>query len=91
MKFSWSPATTTDPLNLILTAEDSSFDPTTLQHWKDEGFQVTYLPFTSSRKEYVRKVQNMAEELRVGVGGKWVIVCRSEFLCDCPGGEVYAR
>ncbi len=33
----------------------------------------------------------MAEELRVGVGGKWVIVCRSEFLCDCPGGEVYAR
>lgn len=71
MKFSWSQV----PPRLVLTAEDSTFDPTTTQNWKDEGYQVSYLPFTSSRKEYVKALQHLADPL--DLGEKYAIVGRS--------------
>ncbi len=71
MKFSWSQP----PPRLVLTAEDSAFDPVTIQNWKDEGYEVSYLPFTSSRKEYVKALHRLADPLELGE--KYAIVGRS--------------
>lgn len=65
MKFSWSQSNISRP-RLVLAAEDESFDATTLQNWKDEGFLVTYLPFTGSRKQYERDVHHLPEPLELG-------------------------
>ncbi len=51
---------------LVLTAEDESFDTITIQNWKDEGFQVTYLPFTGSRKQYERALHCLPDPLELG-------------------------
>lgn len=65
MKFSWSPSSMRAP-KLVVTAEDSDFDPVTLQNWKTEGFDVSYLAFDKSRKEYVRALQHLADPLDLG-------------------------
>ena len=54
------------PPRLVLTAEDDSFDQTTIQNWKDEGFQVTYLPFTGSRKQYEQDLHCLPDPLELG-------------------------
>lgn len=65
MKFSWSESNMSAP-RLVLTAEDESFDAITIQNWKDEGFEVTYLPFAGSRKQYERDVQSLPDPLELG-------------------------
>ncbi|KAL6714431.1 hypothetical protein ACLMJK_007855 [Lecanora helva] len=55
---------------LVVTAEaeDGAFDQLTLDHWKEEGFDVTYLPFSGkSSKETLKKaMQDVANELEDG-------------------------
>ena len=62
MKFNW----TTGPPHLVLTAESTDFDPVTIQNWKDEGYSVSYLPFDGSKKEYIHKLQHLADPLQLG-------------------------
>ncbi|KAL8937465.1 MAG: hypothetical protein Q9216_004410 [Gyalolechia sp. 2 TL-2023] len=64
MKFSWNDASQTP--RVVVTAEDPEFDNTTLQDWEAEGFEVSYLPFTTSRKAYVQQFQDLAETLELG-------------------------
>lgn len=63
---------------LVLTAEDDeSFDPATVRNWRDEGFQVSYLPFTGggkSRKGYERELQHLPDALELELGEKYAIV-----------------
>jgi hypothetical protein len=54
------------PPRLIVTSEDKEFDETTLQHWRDEGFDVTYLPMDEGGKPYVQALKSVPDEL-----GKW--------------------
>ncbi|KAA6413014.1 MAG: hypothetical protein FRX48_02757 [Lasallia pustulata] len=72
MKFNW----TTGPLRLVLTAESADFDSVTIQNWKDEGYSVSYLPFVDSRKEYIHKLQHLADPLELGQ--KYAIVAYGE-------------
>ena len=65
MKFSWNSSSMSHP-RVVLTAEDESFDQTTTQQWQDEGFQVTYLPFTGTRKQYERELQHLPDPLELG-------------------------
>lgn len=51
---------------LVLTAEDPSFDSVTIQNWKDEGYDVTYLPFTGSHPDFERNLQHLADPLEMG-------------------------
>lgn len=51
---------------LVLTAEDPSFDSVTIQNWKDEGYDVTYLPFTGSRPDFERNLQHLTDPLETG-------------------------
>ena len=66
MKFSWSDDTTPAPLKLVITSQDNQFDPVTLHNWQAEGFSVTYLPFTGTRREYERQLHHLADPLELG-------------------------
>ena len=65
MRFSWNKDDTTSP-RVVLTAEDEDFDPITIRTWKEEGFQVSYLPFKGSRKEYMREIDHLPDPLELG-------------------------
>ncbi|CAF9906939.1 MAG: hypothetical protein HETSPECPRED_006998 [Heterodermia speciosa] len=61
---------------VVLTAEDDAFDPVTIQSWKDEGFQVAYLPFRGRRKEYIEEINSLPDPLELGE--KYAIVAYGE-------------
>ena len=65
MKFSWNKDQMTFPL-VVLTAKDDDFDPATITQWKEEGFQVSYLPLRGSRKEYIREIDHLPDPLEIG-------------------------
>ena len=65
MRFSWSDSSVTQP-KVVITADDDDFDEVTIQNWRAEGFEVSYLPFTSSREEYVHSLQHLADPLELG-------------------------
>ncbi|KAI4117354.1 MAG: hypothetical protein LQ345_002392 [Seirophora villosa] len=75
MKFSWNTTSSQKP-RVVLTAEDADFDATTLQRWRDEGFDVSYLPFTAARKAYVQQLHHLADPLELGE--KYAIVAFGE-------------
>ncbi|KIW05527.1 hypothetical protein, variant [Verruconis gallopava] len=54
------------PPRLWITSEDEEFDETTIQHWKDEGFDVTYLPMNGGGKPYVQELKRLADDLELG-------------------------
>lgn len=64
MKFSWNNAS--QQPRVVVTAEDPDFDAVTLQHWRDEGFEVSYLAFTATRKAYVQELHHLADPLELG-------------------------
>lgn len=43
-----------NPLRLYITAKTDDFDVLTLKEWRDEGFNVGYLPLNQGGKEYGR-------------------------------------
>lgn len=57
---------------LYITAESDEFDGMTLQAWREEGFDVQYLPFGDGGKQYVKTLHSLKEGL--GVGGMFAIV-----------------
>ena len=74
MKFSWNRNEMTSPF-VVLTAENEAFDLATITQWKEEGFQVSYLPFRGSRKDYVREIDQLSDPLELGE--KYAVVGRS--------------
>lgn len=88
MKFSWDQKSVSTP-RLVLTSDDPSSDQITTQHWKDEGFQVTYLPFTGSRKQYERDIHRLPEPLELGE--KYAIVGWFLRLCPRPSNDTEAN
>lgn len=79
MKFSWN--NTSQQPRVVVTAEDPDFDATTLQHWRDEGFEVSYLPFTDTRKTYVHQLHHLADPLELGE--KYAIVGQANQCTRC--------
>ena len=68
MHFSWDNILP----RLVVTSDTPDFDPNTIDHWKDEGFQVTYLPYDGDHKDYNKKLQHLADPLELG--DKYAIV-----------------
>lgn len=68
MQFSWNKG----PPRLVLTGDTPDFDPTTIIHWKEEGYAVAYLPYSGDPKEYHRQLQHLADPLELG--DKYAIV-----------------
>lgn len=66
IKFSWDKdAVAMKPL-LVLTAKARHFDPIILTHWKEEGFEVIYLPYAGTREEYGNRLKHLADPLELG-------------------------
>ena len=62
MHFGWNNALP----RLVLTADTPDFDPDIVEGWKDEGFQVAYLPYDGNKKDYRDKLQHLADPLELG-------------------------
>jgi hypothetical protein len=57
---------------LYVTAEDEEFDIDTMRAWRDEGFNVKYVPFGKGGKQYVQTLYKLGENL--GIGERYAIV-----------------
>ncbi|KAF3762717.1 hypothetical protein M406DRAFT_294452 [Cryphonectria parasitica EP155] len=51
-----------NPPKLYVTAESDDFDNLTLAEWRDEGFQVEYVPMGDGGDDYVRKLERLAKK-----------------------------
>ena len=60
--FSWSNALP----RLVVTSDTPDFDQDILEQWKEEGFQVAYLPYDGDKKDYHNKLQHLADPLELG-------------------------
>ena len=72
---------------MILTSQDAEFDLYTIQNWHSEGFDASYLPFTTTQREYERELKLIPDSLEAGV--KYAIVGKLSqcdlFLVQCCG------
>lgn len=50
-----------DPPKLYITAESDDFDAMTLAEWRNEGFNVEYIPMEDGGDEYVQKLERLAK------------------------------
>lgn len=86
MHFSWHNLSP----RLVLTSTSPDFDPTTVSHWKEEGFAVVYLPYGGDVKAYRNQLSHLADPLELG--DKYAIVgtalshvmCRDVKLISLP-------
>lgn len=51
---------------LVLTSDTPDFDPEIIGHFKEEGFQVSYLPYDGDRTIYHAQLQQLADTLELG-------------------------
>ncbi|KAK4997569.1 hypothetical protein LTR66_003048 [Elasticomyces elasticus] len=54
------------PARLYITSDTRGFDPTTLEAWRAEGFDVTYLPYDGDVEAYGRVLRHLADEMERG-------------------------
>ncbi len=59
---SWN---TTVP-RLVLTSDTDDFDPTTISHFQEEGFQLSYLAYDGNKADYMAKLQHLQDPLELG-------------------------
>jgi hypothetical protein len=68
----------TGKARLCISAETDEFDTEILKNWRDEGFDVIYVPYDGGGKEYVAKLKSVKEGL--GVGENYAVIGKSAFL-----------
>ena len=74
---------------LFITAETDTvdeFDQVTLQHWHEEGFDVTYVPMGKGGKGYVEKLKSIPNSLPLGeyfgiIGVPGFFITHAYILC----------
>src|SRR4051812_9034792 len=69
---------------LYITAETDStadFDQVTLQKWRNEGFDITYLPYGTGGPSYTRTLQGLSRSM--SVGAKFGIVAYGDAAAAC--------
>ncbi|KAF2402179.1 carboxymethylenebutenolidase [Trichodelitschia bisporula] len=66
---------------LHITSEDIEFDEETLQHWRDEGFDVHYIPMTGGGKPYRDLIMSLGDKLPFG--GSYGIIAYGEAAALC--------
>lgn len=54
------------PPRLHITGDDEDPDPLIMQHFIEEGFDVTYLPRGNGGKEYTEELKRLADDLELG-------------------------
>ena len=79
MKFSWNN-TSQKPRIIVSAEEDDDYDTVAVQHWKEEGFDVSYLPLARNKKLFVQQLHDYADSL--DLGEKYGILGQA---CPCLG------
>ena len=64
MRFSRNDSTVAQP-KIAIAAKGDEFDQATIQNWTAEGFEISYLPYTGSRQDYVHNLQRLADSLEL--------------------------
>ncbi|CAI6336286.1 unnamed protein product [Periconia digitata] len=72
---------------LYVTAEDEEFDTETLRAWRDEGFNVKYVPMGSGGKTYVNTLHHLGDNM--SIGERYAIVAFGDAASVCL--EVYSE
>lgn len=75
MQFSWSKsesARTASQPRLYVMANYDEPDPQMISQWRQEGFDVTYLPYLGNVKQFQRQVHQLGDSL--GLSEKFAIV-----------------
>ncbi|KAI9812014.1 MAG: hexokinase A [Pycnora praestabilis] len=62
--------------NLAGIKNTEDFDQTTTQHWRDEGYDVSYLPWNGGGKQYREKLHHLSDDL--DLGEKYALVAYGE-------------
>ena len=57
---------------LYITSEDEEFDMDTMRAWRDEGFNVKYVPMGKGGKQYVQTLYKLGDSM--GIGERYAIV-----------------
>lgn len=78
---------------VYLTAEvdtEEEFDQVALRHWREEGFDVTFLPFGQGGQQYVSTLKSLNKDLHLGekfaivAFGDAATVCMETFRHNTP-------
>ena len=69
------------PPKLYLTGDDTEPDPLTEQHFRDEGFDVRYIPLGKGGKAYREELKHLAEHLELGES--YSIVAFGDAAAEC--------
>ncbi|KAK2824769.1 hypothetical protein FQN49_007493 [Arthroderma sp. PD_2] len=72
LRFSWDE---TNP-NIVISADGVDFDPLIMDDFKEEGFDIAYLPHTDSPKKFDSQLQNLQDSMELG--NKYAIVAYGE-------------
>ena len=59
-------------MRLCISAETPDFDNEILRNWRDEEFDVVYLPYNEGRNDYQMRLRSVKEGL--GVGENYAII-----------------
>ncbi|KAE8355062.1 hypothetical protein BDV28DRAFT_155662 [Aspergillus coremiiformis] len=66
---------------LCISAETSEFDTEILRTWRDEGFDVIYLPYDRGGKEYIARLKSVKDGL--GVGENYAVMAFGDAASFC--------
>ncbi|KAK5946282.1 hypothetical protein PMZ80_000424 [Knufia obscura] len=61
-KFSWS----TSVSRLVVTSDTDDFDEDILAHFREEGFQIWYLPYDGDKAGYRKQLEHLSDPLELG-------------------------
>lgn len=70
--------------HLYITAEtdaEADFDPVIIRRWREEGFQVSYIPLSNGGKDYISTLKSLDKDL--SLGDKFAIIAFGEAATIC--------
>lgn len=68
--------------HVILTAESEDFADEVTQQWRDEGFNVVYVPFGNGGNDYATRIRMTGDSL--GVGEQYAVVGNTHLCYHSP-------
>ncbi|KAI8626595.1 dienelactone hydrolase [Xylariaceae sp. FL1651] len=71
------------PPKLYITAESDDFDELTLREWRDEGFNVEYLPLGASSAEYKAELASLKTQANLGPCETYGIIAYGDAASIC--------
>lgn len=54
------------PPRLVIAASSQSFDPITISHWEEEGFEVRFEAVRDASKASIRSIESIGDTLENG-------------------------